>query len=57
MREFSIDRPDVTESPITVDPGHFQFEGDVVKWSKDTQGDSERTINVINGLYKMGLAP
>lgn len=57
MREFSIDRPDVTESPITVDPGHFQFEGDVVKWSKGSQGESERTINVVNGLYKLGLAP
>jgi hypothetical protein len=57
MREFSIDRPDVTESPITVDPGHFQFEGDIVKWSKDTQEESERTINVMSALYKVGLAP
>jgi hypothetical protein len=55
MREFSIDRPDVTESPISVDPGHFQFEGDMVKWSKDNHGKSERTINFVNGLYKMGL--
>lgn len=57
MRDFSIDRPDVTESPITVDAGHFQFEGDVVKWNKSTQGESERTINVVNALYKAGLAP
>jgi hypothetical protein len=56
MREFALDRPDVTESPQTVDAGHFQFEGDVVKWTKETPGNSPRTINLWNGLYKMGLA-
>jgi hypothetical protein len=55
MREFSIDRPDVTESPITVDPGHFQFEGDIIKWTKSTQGKSVRTTSLFNGLYKMGI--
>jgi hypothetical protein len=55
MRPFSIDRPDVTESPISVDPGHFQFEGDLVKWVKDEQGESNRTINFMSGLYKMGI--
>lgn len=55
LREFALDRPDVTESPQTVDAGHFQFEGDVVKWTKRTQGTSPRTINFWNGLYKMGL--
>lgn len=52
MREFSIDRPDVTESPMSVDAGHFQFEGDMFKWNKS---DGGRIINVFNGLYKMGL--
>jgi hypothetical protein len=56
MREFSIDRPDVTESPITVDAGHFQFEGDLLKWTKDSGGKAGRTISVFNGLYKMGLS-
>jgi hypothetical protein len=56
MREFSIDRPDVTESPQTVDAGHFQFEGDLVKWTKESGGDASRTISVLNGLYKMGLS-
>jgi hypothetical protein len=55
MREFSIDRPDVTESAITVDAGHFQFEGDLVKWTKQSQGKSPRTISFVNALYKMGL--
>lgn len=56
MREFSIDRPDVTESPNTVDAGHFQFEGDLIKWTRDSQlNKSNRTISVFSGLYKMGL--
>jgi hypothetical protein len=56
MREFSIDRPDVTESPITVDAGHFQFEGDLLKWTKNSGGRAGRTISVFSGLYKMGLS-
>jgi len=55
MRDFSIDRPDVTESPISVDAGHFQFEGDMYKWTGARQGKEDRTINVFSGLYKMGL--
>jgi hypothetical protein len=31
MRDFSPDRPDATESPYTVDAGHFQFETDLFK--------------------------
>jgi hypothetical protein len=54
MREFSIDRPDVTESPMTVDAGHFQFEGDIFKVIKVNQG--YRAFNIGNGLYKMGLS-
>ena len=55
MRTFSIDRPDVTESPNTVDAGHFQFEGDLVKWVGENQGKGASTISYLNGLYKMGL--
>lgn len=55
MRTFALDRPDITETAQTVDAGHFQFEGDVVKWVKESQGSSPRTINIWSGLYKMGL--
>lgn len=36
MRSFETDRPDATESPYTLDAGHFQFETDLFKtnWSK-----------------------
>jgi hypothetical protein len=35
MREMSTDRPDLTESPYTVDAGHFQFETDLWNYSHD----------------------
>ena len=35
MRELSTDRPDKTESPYTVDAGHFQVEMDLVNYSYD----------------------
>ncbi|WP_345200027.1 transporter [Chryseobacterium ginsengisoli] len=31
MREMETDRPDVTESPYTVDAGHLQYETDLVR--------------------------
>lgn len=40
MRELSTDRPDKTESPYTVDAGHFQIEMDVFTFihDRDTSG-------------------
>src|SRR5438093_6841318 len=35
LRELSTDRPDKTESPYTVDAGHFQIEMDLVSYSRD----------------------
>lgn len=35
MREMSTDRPDKTESPYTVDAGHFQIEMDLVSHTRD----------------------
>jgi hypothetical protein len=39
MRELSTDRPDQTESPYTVDAGHFQAEVDLVNLSRDLEGN------------------
>ncbi len=41
MREMSADRPDATESPYTVDAGHFQIEMSLFDYSRDT-GDGTR---------------
>jgi hypothetical protein len=37
LREMSTDRPDKTESPYTVDAGHFQFEMDLVTYTHDEE--------------------
>ena len=42
MREMSADRPDKTESPYTVDAGHFQMEIDLVNYSYDRDTDGGR---------------
>ena len=39
MRPLASDRPDATESPITVDSGHLQFEVSVVDWTRDRGRD------------------
>lgn len=46
MRDMSTDRPDQTESPFTVDAGHFQIEADIVKYTYDrykANGENTRT--------------
>jgi hypothetical protein len=40
MRELSTDRPDKTESPYTVDAGHFQIETDVIIFTQDKSQDA-----------------
>ncbi len=47
MREMSTDRPDKTESPFTVDAGHFQIESDIVSFShdRDTSGGADTRVN------------
>ena len=46
MREMSTDRPDKTESPYTVDAGHFQFEMDLVSYAYDHEHEGGVTARV-----------
>src|SRR5688572_13421862 len=56
MREMSTDRPDVTESPNTVDAGHFQAELSLIEWTHDEEGGVEADqINVLPMNLKVGL--
>ena len=43
LREMNTDRPDKTESPFTVDAGHFQIEMDLVSYTHDRQ-DSDGAV-------------
>lgn len=58
MRDLSTDRPDLTESPYTVDAGHFQLELEVASYSRDE--NSARRLEGMGLLgfnAKMGLSP
>lgn len=60
MRDLSTDRPDQTESPYTVDAGHFQLEMDFVNYTRDrdTEGGADvrsRTWSLAPVNLKLGL--
>lgn len=56
MRELHPDRPGITESPFTIDPGHFQVEGDFLRLlTSRRQGTRSRMWRVAPLLLKLGL--
>ncbi len=58
LREMSTDRPDTTESPFTVDAGHFQAELSFVDLSRETLRDGGsigRAAEVAPTLFKLGV--
>ena len=56
LRELTPDRPDKTESPYTVDAGHFQLEMDFANYTYDqTSGTTMRAWNVAPVNFKAGL--
>lgn len=56
MRSFETDRPDATESPYTVDAGHFQFETDLFKIDR-SKSESIKTVQKYFNSFniKVGL--
>ena len=56
MRELEPDRPDATESPHTVDAGHFQLEMDFANFTYNRgNGETTRVWNVAPVNLKAGL--
>lgn len=56
MREMETDRPDVTESPYTVDAGHFQYETDFLRLIKEkSELQKTNTLLVNQANIKIGL--
>lgn len=56
LRDLSTDRPDKTESPFTVDAGHFQVETDLVNYTRDRDGSTRLDDWTAAGLnLKAGL--
>jgi hypothetical protein len=56
MRDMETDRPDKTESPITVDAGHYQLEMDLATYTRDRSKHEEVTEWGITPMnLKVGL--
>ncbi|UKT65834.1 transporter [Pedobacter mucosus] len=56
LREMETDRPDVTESPITVDAGHFQFESDLGRLDRSVSNSSSINTYLLNQAnLKLGI--
>ena len=56
LRELATDRPDKTESPTTVDAGHFQIEMDFATFTQDQMnGVSAKTWNIAPFNLRVGL--
>lgn len=43
MREMSTDRPDATESPFTIDPGHVQLEMNFASYARENENGDRLT--------------
>jgi Putative MetA-pathway of phenol degradation len=56
LRELTTDRPDKTESPITVDAGHFQWEMDFATYTFDrTKHETTKAWAVAPTNFKLGI--
>jgi len=57
LRELQPDRPGVTESPFTVDAGHFQVEMDALRLINSGSGndDKNRELHLAYSMLKLGL--
>ena len=56
MRPMSTDRPDTTESPITVDAGHIQIESSLFDYGRNDDGGFEEEVFTYGAMnVKFGL--
>jgi hypothetical protein len=56
LRELTTDRPDKTESPITVDAGHFQLEMDFATYTVDrTKHETRKAWAIAPTNFKVGI--
>jgi len=56
LRDMETDRPDMTESPITVDAGHFQYEGDLFRLQRERSENSLKNTYLFNQAnLKLGI--
>ena len=54
--EMETDRPNITESPKTLEAGHFQYEADLFKHRNETTDESKKHLSLYNQAnLKFGL--
>jgi hypothetical protein len=56
LRPLSTDRPDTTESPYSVDAGHFQFESEIAAWTRDGGDFTEYSLGELNAKYGLNAS-
>lgn len=59
LREMTTDRPDITESPFTVDAGHIQFETNLFAYAKsrpDMAGIVTESYEFLTANMRIGVA-
>lgn len=56
VRPLAADRPDATESPQTVDKGHFQIETSLLSYAEDRAGGvKQASLSLFDTLIKYGV--
>ena len=58
LRDLSTDRPDTTESPYSVDAGHFQLEMSLIDYTHDrrnAESETRHVLSVAPMILKAGL--
>ena len=55
MRPLAADRPDATESPVTVDAGHIQIETSFIDFTLNDDAATTRSIALFDTNLKIGL--
>lgn len=56
LRPLSTDRPDTTESPHSVDAGHYQCEMELASWTRDGGEWTQFTLGELNAKYGLNAA-
>lgn len=55
MRSFATDRPTKSDTPYTVDAGHYQYEADFLNWTYNRNATTTSNLLVADPTLKVGL--
>jgi len=55
MREMTTDRPDVTQSPYTIDAGHLQIELSLIEYTRDDETVASDSYSILPTNFRVGI--